>query len=92
VILTGSNVTDIAVEQVISSSAIPAVFPTQNWMNTTFIDGGFTLTAGPFTPYLRCKEDGFEDHEITMDFFYLHTHAPIGKADTKSAFNAYFRA
>jgi hypothetical protein len=61
-------------------------------MNTTFIDGGYTLTAGPFTPYQRCKEAGFEDHEITMDFFYLHVHAPITKAEVKSAFSAHIRA
>lgn len=59
------------IEAAMCSSAIPAVFPYQNFRNTTFVDGGPTLGMDSFTPIHRCMSDGYASEDILIDMFYL---------------------
>ena len=59
------------VEAAMCSSAIPTVFPYQNFMNSTYVDGGFTLNMDVFTPINRCLADGYAEEDIVIDMWNL---------------------
>lgn len=74
------------------SSAIPVVFPYQNFMDKTFVDGGFTMNMDPFTPIKRCLDEGFDTSEIIVDMWFLNKdNTGIAIDDVENMFEAYFR-
>jgi hypothetical protein len=74
-----------------SSSTVP-VFPYQNLKNSTYVDGGTTMSYDPFVAIKRCGEVVAEDSQIVLDVFFLGGQAPLGKADKpKSALEATYR-
>jgi predicted acylesterase/phospholipase RssA len=77
------------VEATMCSSADVPVFPYQNWRNSTYVDGGFTMGYDPFVAISRCRELVDDDSQIILDVFFLGGQIPLGKASKpKSAFEA----
>ena len=58
------------IEAVICSSAIPAVFPPQNWRNTTYVDGGSISNLDIGSAIQNCLDEVEDQSQITVDVIF----------------------
>lgn len=58
---------DDFIESIMSSSAMPGLFPYKNAFGSTFIDGGSMINIDLVGGIQRCQEEGFADEDIIVD-------------------------
>jgi len=59
---------------VMSSSAAPGVFQTQNWNNATYGDGGGFFKIDYWPMIEECRKRGFADEDIIIDAVFCYHH------------------
>jgi len=83
---------DDFVEAVICSSALPGIFPYQNFQGQTFIDGGTVMSLNIAGGVQRCREKGFNDSEIVVDVLMCTSGVGWQNASSLSALQMLMRA
>jgi len=62
---------DDFISAALCSSAMPAIFPYQQFQGNTYIDGGCTRNLDIGAGVLRCRNQGFSDDKIVVDTIFL---------------------
>ena len=90
-VFTEKNSSDI-VKSVVSSASIPFIFPHQVWpaLNMTFMDGGTEWNTNLVSAVRRCREQGFDDSQVTIDILMCND-LELDKDYKDNALSNYFR-